>query len=155
VSLLDFVYLEMTYSPVFTAVATDGQKFGLRRVGLLELPFFAMGIKFPRSDAAVVTDLDQIAGYVSQRPIVIFPEGTKTNGRGILTFEEDIVSLILSTKRRIHAVRFDYGFEYASPYNTIDVYGLRSLAKIITQVRSLLELSSLLVQEPYVRPILL
>lgn len=53
VSLLDFVYLEMTYSPVFTAVATDGKGFGLRRIGILELPFFAMGIKFPRSDAVV------------------------------------------------------------------------------------------------------
>ena len=132
VSLRDFVYLEMTYSPVFTAVATDGKRFGLRRIGLLELPFFAMGIKFPRSDAGVLTDLEQIPGHVSQRPIVVFPEGTKTNGRGILTFEDDIVSLITTTKRRVHAVRFDYGFEFASPYNTVDVYGLRSLAKIIT-----------------------
>ena len=30
------------------------------------------------------------------RPVVIFPEATKTNGRGILQFEDDIIAIILN-----------------------------------------------------------
>ncbi len=140
VSLLDFIFLEMNYSPIFTAVCFDGKRYGLRRIGMFELPFYAMGVKFPRtvSDGQLITDIEAVRGYVSQRPIVIFPEGSKTNGRGILAFEEDIVEMILAAsekKMRIHTVRFDYGYEFVSPYNTTDVFGFWTLARLITQVR--------------------
>jgi 1-acyl-sn-glycerol-3-phosphate acyltransferase len=32
--------------------------------------------------------------YRGQRPVVIFPEGTKTNGCGILNIEPDIIKMI-------------------------------------------------------------
>lgn len=50
VSILEFLFLEMAYSPCFTAVCFDPEtkKHGLRKLGMLELPFFAMGIKFPK-----------------------------------------------------------------------------------------------------------
>lgn len=35
--------------------------------------------------------------YLKSRPIVVFPEGTKTNGRGILSFESDIVNALLAS----------------------------------------------------------
>ena len=49
VSVLEFIFLNMAYAPTFTAVCREANtgKYGLRKVGLLELPFFAMGIKFP------------------------------------------------------------------------------------------------------------
>jgi len=61
ISLLEFIYLEMKYSPLFTAVCYKAGKFGLRRIGILELPFYAMGIKFPQevkeSDTNFFTDI--------------------------------------------------------------------------------------------------
>ena len=59
-----------------------------------------MGLKFPpevkNTDGNFFTDLNALKAslYVKSRPIVIFPEGTKTNGRGILHFEDDIVEML-------------------------------------------------------------
>jgi hypothetical protein len=49
VSLLEFIFFEMAYSPMFTAIARRAQdgRYGLRKIGMLELPLYAMGIKFP------------------------------------------------------------------------------------------------------------
>jgi 1-acyl-sn-glycerol-3-phosphate acyltransferase len=72
-----------------------------------------------------------------KRPIVIFPEGTKTNGKGILSFEEDISDIILraiDNKISVHSIRFDYEFEFNSPYNTIDPIGLKSALLMLLQV---------------------
>lgn len=108
---------------------------------MFELPFFAIGIKFPKqvnqSEGNFYQDLKALrdSQYVKSRPIVVFPEGTKTNGRGILNFEEDIIQILVQAatdKLRIHTIRFDYQFEYVSPYNTTDVYGLFHLAKMLT-----------------------
>jgi hypothetical protein len=50
VSLIDYLYLELAYSPIFTAVAINKQtgKYGFRKLSLLEIPFHAIGIKFPQ-----------------------------------------------------------------------------------------------------------
>ena len=67
------------------------------------MPFYAIGIKFPReelNEANFFTDIDALRTslYVKNRPIVVFPEGTKTNGRGILHIEDDIVKMIVNCK---------------------------------------------------------
>ena len=132
----------MKYSPLFTAVCSKAGKFGLRKIGILELPFYAMGIKFPQevkeSDTNFFTDISVLKAsqYCKQRPVVIFPEGTKTNGRGILNFENDITKMLLHTKTSLHAIRFNYDFEYTSPYNITDIIGLKSMVKLLTQVRN-------------------
>lgn len=65
-----------------------------------------------------------------RRPVVIFPEATKTNGRGILNFEQDILDIILKAAYnkdvKLHTIRFDYDFVYNSPYNTVDPFGLKT-----------------------------
>lgn len=50
VCVADFIFLEMAYSPLFTAVAInkDTGKFGFRKLGLFETLTHAMGIKFPK-----------------------------------------------------------------------------------------------------------
>ena len=71
----------------------------------------------------------------------MFPEGSKTNGRGILQLEEGIVEVLAKAAKsgmKIHTLRFDYEFEYASPYNTTDVLGLKHMIKVLTQVRNVM-----------------
>lgn len=57
------------------------------------------------------------------------PEGTKTNGLGILDIEKDITKMIIEAaesdeKYRVMSIRFDHQFKYFSAYNTTDAFGL-------------------------------
>lgn len=93
----------MAYSPLFTTVCFDpkSNKYGFRKLSLVEIPFYAIGIKFPtelnEKDGNFFTDLRALrdSQYVKQRPVVVFPEATKTNGRGVLHFQEDLINAIL------------------------------------------------------------
>ena len=67
----------------------------------------------------------------------MFPEGSKTNGKGVLSIERDIIQMIISAAQNgihVHTARFDYEFEFTSPYNTTDELGLKSTIRLITQV---------------------
>ena len=101
VSFLEYIFLEKQYGPIFTQIASKNGKFGLRKLGLFEIPLAAIGLRFPpevnATDANFFTDIKALRAslYVQSRPIVVFPEGTKTNGRGILQLEDDIVEILV------------------------------------------------------------
>lgn len=71
----------------------------------------------------------------------MFPEGTKTNGVGILKIDEGVIKLIDDAAQpdsnlRIHAIRFDHTFTYFSPYNSTDDLGIRTFFATICQFTS-------------------
>lgn len=149
--LIDWINLINLYSPVFTKIVYVKQgateKVGLRPLGIAESIFHALGIIFPESaanDNGVYFSLKKLkeeAGtfhYRGLRPIVVFPEGTKTNGNGILQIEEGLMEMIdqaaLKEKLSIHAIRFDHDFTYFSPYNTTDSFGARNLFGCLCQL---------------------
>ena len=147
VSFLEYIFLEKEYGPVFTQVASKNGRFGLRKLGLFEIPLAAIGLRFPpevkEDDKNFFTDLGELRAslYVQGRPIAVFPEGSKTNGRGILQLEEGIVEVLAKAAKsgmKVHTLRFDYEFEHASPYNTTDVLGLKHMIKVLTQVRNVM-----------------
>ena len=147
VSFLEYIFLEKEYGPVFTQVASKNGRFGFRKLGLFEIPLAAIGLRFPpevkEDDKNFFTDLGELRAslYVQGRPIAVFPEGSKTNGRGILQLEEGIVEVLTNAAKsgmKVHTLRFDYEFEYASPYNTTDVLGLKHMIKVLTQVRNVM-----------------
>ena len=87
------------YSPVFTKIvhvelANGESKVGLRPIGIFEMFFAAIGLKFPTTVTTQssdiyynIKDLMDSTGsghYKGRRPVVIHPEGTKTNGLGVL-----------------------------------------------------------------------
>ena len=103
-----------------------------------------MGIKFPKevSQSAFFDDLKQMSEsqYV-RRPVVIFPEATKTNGRGVLNIEDDLVDIIVKAAKdglKIHTIRFDYEFKYHSPYNSTDPLGLKSMFGLMVQFTNIM-----------------
>ena len=58
---------------------------------------------------------------------MIFPECTKSNGKGVLKIPEDVIKMILDAQKDgfgIHSTAFNYTFEFKSPYNTTDVWGV-------------------------------
>ena len=122
----------MKYSPIFTKIVIvekrNGEtKAGLRPLGILETVWHAAGIHLPETVTEDspniyynVTELKEKHGflwYTGRRPVVIHPEGTKTNGLGIFNIEKDITQMIisaagLSENLRVHAIRFDHQFKY-------------------------------------------
>ena len=103
--LSDWLWLSMKYSPIFTKIVIvekrNGEvKAGLRPLGILETVWHAVGIHLPETVTEDspniyynITELKEKHGflwYTGRRPVVIHPEGTKTNGLGILNIEKDI-----------------------------------------------------------------
>jgi len=68
---------------------------------------------------------------------VIFLEGTKSNGQGVLAISEKLSSQL--SGKVIHAIRFDFLFRFFSPFNTTDACGCKFL------IRSLAELTHYMV----------
>ena len=65
------------------------------------------------------------------------PEGTKTNGLGVLDIDKDIVKMIdkaggLDENLRVHSIRFDHHFNYYSPFNTTDSWGFRNFLNTLS-----------------------
>lgn len=140
---IDWIILMQKYSPVFTKIVvvekkSGEKKAGLRIMGTFEAVRNALGLVFPEvvdEDKPYiyysVKQLREEAGflhYKGKRPVVIFPEGTKTNGCGILNIEPGIVKMIekachYDENLRVHAIRFDHTYKFFSPYNSTDDVG--------------------------------
>jgi len=140
---VDWLYLIFRYSPTFTQIVIVKQpggstKAGLRILSGWELFKHAIGLKFPEEVSEdpgyvyySIKQLRQDSGflwYKGLRPVVVFPEGTKTNGLGILNIEPGIVKMIseaggLEGNMRITSIRFDHTFQYYPAYNSTDESG--------------------------------
>ena len=83
------------------------------------------------------------------RPIIFFPECTRSNGRGVLEFPEEAVNLIQTAinvdKFKVHALRFDYIQTSASiqPYNSTDIKGWKHAIAMLSQLRNTLKIQYL------------
>ena len=117
---------------------------GLRPVGRFELIKRACGITFPakvngtllfKSFKAVRESL-----HVQNRPLVFFPECTRSNGKGVLELPSEAVEFVIEATRSenkfaLHVLRFDYSLNSASmqPYNSTDVLGLKHALVMLAQ----------------------
>lgn len=148
---IDWVYLVLNYSPIFTKIVImrvqGNKKVGLRPLGYFETVFHALGIKFPEviesNSGSVyynIKELKENNGMLCKyknAPVVIMPEGTKTNGLGILDIEKDIIKMIDEAagpdlNLKVHAMRFDHQFKYFAAYNTTDTFGLYNFVACIS-----------------------
>ncbi len=88
--MADFIIMGMKFSPLFVSVdLVEGskEKMGLRVLSGWQLIRRAIGVTLPREIPNLYTSFKQIhdVQYV-KRPIVVFPQCAKTNGRGVLNF---------------------------------------------------------------------
>ena len=108
-SFIDYVKLVNLYSPCFTRIVfvelPNGEsKTGLRILGPIETIFAAFGLAFPETITSEsesvfysikeLREADGFMWYKGKRPVVIMPEGTKTNGLGVLDIDKDLVQMI-------------------------------------------------------------
>jgi hypothetical protein len=110
-SVLDFFYLYNKYCPLIAKVVfykdKSGKRAGVRELTMFEVFTHSFMIKFPQSEENV-TDFSGAEGamqggfykdlkalrdskYVKNRPIVLIPECTNTNGKGLLKFPDSVV----------------------------------------------------------------
>lgn len=96
-SPIDPLYLAAVFDPVFTA-SYPNTRF-VRHISLLHAVLLAF--KYPLLSPASshdLTDLETLIRRYPNRPIVVFPECSTTNGRGILPFSPSLLTISSTTK---------------------------------------------------------
>lgn len=104
-SPIDPLYLAAIFDPIFTASYPDIRK--VRRISLLEavLGNFLQPQRSP-PPMAELYDLETLTARNPKRYIVVFPECTTSNGRGILPFSPSLLSA--SSRTKIYPVSLRY-----------------------------------------------
>ncbi|CAG8937837.1 unnamed protein product [Penicillium salamii] len=96
-SPIDAIYLAAIFDPIFTASYPNTRQ--VERISLLQavLRAFATPLTEPSPSARMV-DVSTLVEKHPNRPIVLFPECTTTNGRGILALGKSLLSVSAQTK---------------------------------------------------------
>jgi len=96
-SPIDALYLAAIFDPVFTASYPSTRL--VHRISLLQamIRAFSKPETHPPSNARLV-DLQALLKEYPNQPIVVFPEGTTTNGRGILPLSPSLLTAPRKTK---------------------------------------------------------
>lgn len=104
-SPIDPIYLAAIFDPIFTASYPNSRQ--VRRISLLQavLACFFHPQASPPSSADML-DLDTLAARNPTRYIVVFPECTTSNARGILPFSPSLLSA--SPKTKVYPVSLRY-----------------------------------------------
>ena len=96
-SPIDAVYLAAIFDPIFTASYPNTRQ--VERISLFQAILRAFS--FPSTQpapGALMVDVSSLVEKYPNRPIVLFPECTTTNGRGILTLSNSLLSVPSKTK---------------------------------------------------------
>ncbi|KAF2093494.1 hypothetical protein NA57DRAFT_81423 [Rhizodiscina lignyota] len=96
-SPIDCLYLAAIFDPIFTVSYPNTRS--VRRVGLFEAMLHALS--YPRDTPPSNARLTTVADLIRDNPdasILVFPECTTTNGRGILPFSTSLLSVGPETK---------------------------------------------------------
>jgi 1-acyl-sn-glycerol-3-phosphate acyltransferase len=107
-SPIDAIYLAAIFDPVFTASYPNTRQ--VERISLLQAVLRAF--KAPSTQPAPgsrLVDLSTLVERYPSRPIVLFPECTTTNGRGILPLSKSLLGVPSKTKI------FPVSIRYTSP----------------------------------------
>lgn len=104
-SPIDPIYLAAIFDPIFTASYPNSRQ--VRRISLLQavLASFFYPQSSPPASADMI-DLESLAARNPTRYIVVFPECTTSNARGILPFSPSLLSA--SPKTKIYPVSLRY-----------------------------------------------
>ncbi|OIW29472.1 hypothetical protein CONLIGDRAFT_631555 [Coniochaeta ligniaria NRRL 30616] len=131
-SPLDILYLAAVFDPVFTISYPNSRK--VRRVGLLAAlaHSFSAPPKQPPTagGAGGLTDLAALIAANPDRVVAVFPEGSTTNGRGVLPLTPSLAAV--PADKRI----FPVSMRYTPPDITTPVPGLGGLVGFLWKLLS-------------------
>jgi hypothetical protein len=108
-----------------------------------------MGLRFLSTKRNKLTpfDLEKYIGSPNHIPLVIFPENTKTNRKGVLSIKSNLMDMIYNLvndhqKLLLRAEITVKKYKFFSPNNTIDVFGLMNVFWTCCQFYNEIELIS-------------
>ncbi|KAF0717336.1 Aste57867_2367 [Aphanomyces stellatus] len=135
-SVFDILYLAYRYSPTF-AFPSDSSKGLVQTFGLFQALMQALSP--PLSTLSNPLKLQQVLANASG-PVVVFPEGTRSNGKSVLSFLPVLEDLPKTTRIHIVAIRFD--FKAISPTHTCGS-GLWHLCRLFSHVYHTMKVTTL------------
>ncbi|KAI8382268.1 hypothetical protein BD560DRAFT_386124 [Blakeslea trispora] len=118
-SYIDIIYLAYRFSPVFTQVFMNTSR--VKVVSFWEAIQLVGQSPQVAQNEETLYSLDELTEKAKQAgwgPVVVFPEGTTTNGRALLKFSSVLDSLDLDVDR-IHLLAFKYEYHSIPPTFTV------------------------------------
>lgn len=113
-SFFEVLYLSKRFSPVFVfATNTGSDDGGLVHVcGLLEALYRSLAMPVTTERVKPTRKIADVVRRASG-PVVVLPEGVRSNGKAVLRFVPVLQNLPVKT--RVHLVAFRYEFKHFSP----------------------------------------
>ena len=134
-SYLDILYFAYRYSPQFTTISPSG--LTLAQVSLFEaFKESITDIRPQTSNAMPLSKLRKLAQQNNSGPVLVFPEGTTTNGR-IIIGVQSVLDAVPEPKT-VNLISIRYPFEYQTPTFTGGNFWLH-LFKLTGQVANYME----------------
>lgn len=127
-SPLDVLYLAAVFDPVFTISYPGTRK--VKRVGLLNALAYAFSAPVLDLPGKGLTDVKSLLEEYPDRIIAVFPEGSTTNGRGILPLTPSLTTT--PADKRIFAV----SLRYTPPDITTPVPGIGGVVGFLWKLLS-------------------
>jgi hypothetical protein len=141
VSYVDLLYLYFRFNPVFTSVCIEADDtYYLTNVSLIGALWNIINPS-KKTSADTFKDIRSIIEYAKVNkfgPVIVFPEGSTSNGRGLLKFIAPIVQEIFESSISFHLVGFKYHYESYSPSYTVGSLPLH-LFQLCNQLYNTLE----------------
>ena len=132
-SIIDWLVLAYNYSPTFLYIAKskDNKNDSYIELSFLNILFYGSGIKFPKYNKnKKYFDLNNyLDNNKNSKPIVIFPEVTKSNRLAVLPIRSNLMDQIYSMAQNNKNlnIRSEIIINKKYEINTTDTFGLKSL----------------------------
>ncbi|KAI9293511.1 hypothetical protein K502DRAFT_350948 [Neoconidiobolus thromboides FSU 785] len=133
-SYLDLLYLQMKYNPVFTKICSKTGRLSKDTLWNSIINFGKLTI-LKDNDSHELNEFIQCVKNEGLGPIVIFLEGTSTNGRGVLKPITDLFNDLNEDNLNMRVVYIKYPFNDFSPTFPIGNLGFHFI-KLISQFKN-------------------
>ena len=132
-SIIDWLVLAYNYSPIFLYIAKskDNKNDSYIELSFFNFLFYGSGIKFPKYNKnKKYFDLNNyLDNNKNSKPIVIFPEVTKSNRLAVLPIRSNLMDQIYAraqNKKNLN-IRSEIIVNKKYDINTTDTFGMKSL----------------------------
>ena len=146
-SLIDWLVLVYNYNPkiLYIAKSKDNKQDGFIELSYLSIFSYGLGIKFNRFNPK--KKYFDINKYLNQnkngRPLLIFPEATKSNRLAVLPIRSNLMDEIYKREQKNNInIRAEIIINKNYEINTTDTFGLKSLFNLCSNFYTSVEIYS-------------
>ena len=135
-SIIDWLILAKNYSPKFLYIAKskNNASDAFFELSFFTAFFYGIGIKFPKNNSNDTNKYFNLKNYLDKnkqsKPLVIFPEATKSNRLAVLRVRSNLMDEIYDNaikRRNNFKIRSEIIMNKKHDINTTDTFGIKSL----------------------------